>query len=83
MDKCNKCGHELDKKDYKKYGLKLMIAGIIMFPLLLIISYGTIVPYLTVIIFFAVGAFFLSKKEKFFYFCRNCKLKFPYVKSGG
>jgi membrane-bound ClpP family serine protease len=81
MDKCNKCGHQLDKKDYKKYGIKLIIAGIIMFPLLLVISYGTIIPYLMGIIFFIVGFFFLIKKERYFYYCKKCKLKFPYVKT--
>jgi predicted membrane protein len=75
MDKCNKCGHELDKKDYRKYGLKLIIAGTIMFPLLFIISYGTIISYLATIFFFVAGTLFLMKKERYFYYCRNCKLK--------
>lgn len=83
MGKCNNCGHELEKKDYKKYGIKLIIAGIILFPLLFIIAYGTVIPYLTVIIFFIMGAVFLAKKERYFYFCKKCKLKFPFGEVGG
>ena len=81
MDKCIKCGHELEKKDYRKYAYRLMIAGIVMFFILLIISYGTIIPYLTVILFFIFGTFCLFKKERYFYFCKKCRLKFPYKNS--
>jgi hypothetical protein len=76
MDKCQKCGKKLEKKDYKKFGIKLIIAGIILFPFLLIVSYGTIIPYLTLVVFIIVGAGLTFKKDRYFYFCKSCKLKF-------
>lgn len=77
MDKCNSCGNKLEKKYYKKHGFKLIIAGIILFPLLLIIAYGTVIPYLTIVVYFIIGIVFIVNKERYFYFCKKCKLKFP------
>jgi len=79
MNKCNKCGDKLKEKDYKKYGIKIIVAGIMLFFLLLIVSYGTILPPLTLIIFIIIGIGFLLKKDRYFYFCNRCKLKFPFT----
>ena len=74
--KCANCGEELERKDYRRYGILLTISGIAMFPLLLIIAYGTIIPFLAPVIAIGLGIPFLLRKERYFFFCQHCKLKF-------
>jgi hypothetical protein len=79
MDKCSICGNRLDKKDFRKYAIKISMFGIILFPILLVISYGTIIPFLTLAIFMGIGLWFLLKKDRYFYFCNRCKIKFKHT----
>jgi len=72
---CDNCGVKLEKRDYKKYGLRLIVSGILLFPLLFFISPGTIASETILIIFIVVGILFVRKKERYFYFCKKCKVK--------
>ena len=71
----HKCGQELIKRSYKKYGQRGILVGILIFPLLLFIGWGTIIPYLGLLFFVATGVYFLRKKPGHFYLCPKCRLK--------
>lgn len=72
---CKTCGSELKVKYYKTYGGILLVSCLPMFPLLILISYGTFVPFAYVLFSIILGCYLFLKKEKFFYFCNSCKLK--------
>ena len=74
---CKSCGSELKVKYYKKYGRLLLISCLPMFPLLMMISYGTIVPFAYVLFSIIFSCYLFFKREKYFYFCDSCKLKIP------
>ena len=74
---CKTCGSELEPKYFKKYGVVILISCLPMFPLLMFVAYGTIIPFLYVLFSIVIGCFLILKKEKFFYFCKHCKLKIP------
>lgn len=76
--KCKTCGSVIEKKSYKKYGVILLISCIPMFPLLMGVAYGTIIPFLYALLSGIIGFYFIFKKDKYFYFCRKCKIKVPY-----
>ena len=71
----HKCGEELVKKSYRKYGQRGILAGILSFPLILFIGWGTIVPYLGLLFFVITGVYFIRKKPEHFYHCRKCQQK--------
>ena len=73
---CKTCGHKLEMKYYKKYGLALIISCLPMFPFLMLISYGTLVPFLYVLFSILYGCHLIFKREKKFYLCKYCKVKF-------
>lgn len=72
---CKTCGSELEIKSFKKYGVLLLISCLPMFPVLMFIAYGTIIPFLYVLFSIVTGCFLIFKKEKYFYFCKHCKRK--------
>jgi len=72
---CKTCGSELETKHFKKYGVILLISCLPMFPLLMFVAYGTIIPFLYVVFSVFIGCLLIFKKEKYFYFCKYCKLK--------
>jgi hypothetical protein len=74
--RCPHCKKEMKKRDYRKRGLMFMICGLLLFPLLLLISYGTIVPFLELFIFIVIGFLFILKKKRFFYFCKGCQTSY-------
>jgi hypothetical protein len=72
---CKICGNELEKKYFKKYGIILLFSSIPMFPLLMLIAYGTIIPFLYLLFAVITGFFLIFKEKKYFYFCNTCKIK--------
>lgn len=72
---CKICGKEFQKKDNRKYGIALIAVGILLFPLISLISYGTITPIVSLILFLALGLYRLLKKDRFFYYCKRCSVK--------
>ncbi|MDF1615736.1 hypothetical protein [Desulfurivibrio dismutans] len=72
---CKICSNELEVKYYKKYGLIVLISCLPMFPLLMFIAYGTIIPFLYILFAVISGILLLLKKERYFYYCSKCKLK--------
>ncbi len=80
--KCSYCGSPIAKKDNKRYGALWLISGLLLFPILLLISYQTFMPYLSVIIFSIIGMYFLFKKKRYVYYCKKCNVKFPVEKEG-
>jgi hypothetical protein len=70
--KCNICGNELKKIDYRKYGVLAIIVGILMFPLLYAIEGGLGTPSIFFIILFSVGLYRIFKKNRFYYYCKHC-----------
>lgn len=73
--KCSTCGNELYKKDYRKYGIVGIISGILMTVVLLFFLYHTILPYLFFVIHMSFSIYFLLKKERYFYYCKECRVK--------
>jgi len=81
--KCKTCGNTLIKKDYRKYGFLSILSGIVLFPVLFFVAYGTLVPFIYLIIMLFFGGYFILKKERYFYFCKRCQEKFYFKNSGG
>jgi hypothetical protein len=73
---CPKCKKLLRKKNYKNAGVLLILNGLFISPLLLIIAYGTIVPYANFIISIIFGIIFIFRKDNIFYYCNVCKNKY-------
>ena len=73
---CKTCGRKLEVKYYKKYGVLLIIGCLIMLPFLVLISHGAIALFVYVLIPIFYGCHLIFEKEKIFYFCKYCKIKF-------
>lgn len=76
--KCSTCGRDLYKKDYRKYGIIGIVSGILMTAVLLFFLYYTILPYLFFVIHMSLSVYFLLKKERYFYYCKECRVKLSY-----
>ncbi len=74
--KCPTCGNTLKKKDNRKTAVLLIISGVLLIPTLLVIAYGTTIPFVLLLIHFATGLYYLLMKERFFYFCKSCYIKY-------
>jgi len=72
---CRTCGQGLDKKYYKKYGIILLVSCLPMFPFLMFVAYGTVIPFLYVILSVILGCSLIFRKEKYYYFCNQCKCR--------
>ena len=72
---CSTCGSVLKVKYYKIYGGLLIVSCLPMFPLLMVISYGTFVPFVYVLFSIILSCYLFLKKEKYFYYCKSCKVK--------
>lgn len=70
--KCGQCGTELKEKNSRTTGVKLIIAGFVVFPLLLWLAHETIMPYLS-FLFMEIAGIIMMKKQNVHYFCPDCK----------
>ncbi|NOG85364.1 MAG: hypothetical protein EX341_08490 [Candidatus Scalindua sp. SCAELEC01] len=73
---CTACGKPFKRKDYRKTAAALILCGILLFPILLFIAYGTIVPFMYLIINIIIALFFVLKKERYTYFCKSCQTRY-------
>jgi hypothetical protein len=72
---CKKCGNELEKRDYRKYGIIGIVVGIAVFPLLCAIANGIFIASITFLILLIIGLYRIFKKDRFFYYCKKCGTK--------
>jgi hypothetical protein len=70
--KCQQCGAELRERNSKTTGKRMVVAGFVVFPILLWLAYETIMPYL-LFLFMEVAGIALIKKQNIHYFCPSCK----------
>lgn len=70
--KCSKCGSTISIKDNRRHGILWIVSGLLLFPVLLLISYQTFIPYLSVLVFVITGIYFVFKKERYVRFCKKC-----------
>jgi hypothetical protein len=70
-----RCGGELVKRSYKKDGQRMIWAGILLFPLLFFIAWGTLAPEIILVIFIYISVKLKRKKPEEYYTCRKCHLK--------
>ena len=74
--RCRKCSSEEIKViDQRKRGIIYLVAGIPIVGLSLAIAPGTVVPYLTIAYFAAIGLLLLLKKPRFLHVCTKCGSK--------
>jgi hypothetical protein len=73
--KCSKCGNEISIKDNRRHGILWIVSGLLLFPVLLLISYQTFIPYLSVLIFVIIGISFVFKRERYVRYCKKCNVK--------
>lgn len=69
---CNKCGTQIKKINHTKRGILSLLLAIPMFLITFIPSKGTIIPFISLMLFIVIGILFLFKKEKFVYWCPKC-----------
>ena len=74
--KCSVCNQELSKKDYRKYGVIGIISGVLMTIALLFFLYYTFLPYLFFVVHMSLSIYFLAKRDRYFYYCKECRIKF-------
>ena len=72
---CMHCGSELEKRSFRKYGMMLVVCGILLYPLLFLIAPVTVASEVVLVLFTIVGFYFILKREKDFYFCNRCRKK--------
>ncbi|MDL2275779.1 RDD family protein [Desulfosarcina sp. OttesenSCG-928-G10] len=78
IEKCPNCGRKnLSLTDYKKKGVKLLVAGGIwlLVSLWLAVLGGIVVQFFWLFVFWGYGINLLSKKRKYLYACRHCTWK--------
>jgi hypothetical protein len=71
---CPRCGLILKRRDKKKYGFLLIIFVLVSIPLELVI-FKSMSPILN-IIGICLGIYLLTNRDRFFYFCKHCKIVF-------
>ena len=70
--KCPTCYNQLKRKDNRNYAVVFIIAGILLFPILMFIADGVVYPFLFFVIYIIIALCFFLKKERFEYFCKSC-----------
>jgi hypothetical protein len=72
--KCPGCGTQLKRRYYRHYGWVILLITVLLFPIEIVLL--KTINFLWGLIGTAIGLFLILKKEKHFYFCKECLSKF-------
>ncbi len=74
--KCKVCGNQLKRKDFRKYAVALILDGVFFSPVLMFITPAIIIPLLNFVVTIGAGTYFILKKHRYVYICKNCRTSY-------